>query len=47
VARQPAPAKAGVVTEPWQWFDGALCVDFRFARDLVAEIDAAGFRICR
>jgi hypothetical protein len=28
-----------VVTEPWQWIDGALCVEFRFARDLIAEID--------
>jgi len=36
-----------VVTEPWQWIDGALCVEFRFARDLIAEIDVAGLRICR
>jgi hypothetical protein len=35
-----------VVSEPWQWIDGALCVEFRFARDLIAEIDAAGFCIC-
>jgi hypothetical protein len=35
-----------VVTEPWQWIDGALCVEFRFARDLIAEIDGAGLRIC-
>ena len=44
---EPAPAKAGVVAEPWQWVEGALAVDHRFARDLVQEIAAAGFEICR
>ena len=36
-----------VVAEPGQWVDGALAVDHRFARDLVDEIAAAGFEICR
>ena len=34
-----------VVSEPWQWVQGALCVDARFARELVAEITDAGFEI--
>jgi hypothetical protein len=38
---------ANVVAEPWQWFDGALAVDHRFARDIVTEIAAAEFEICR
>ena len=36
-----------VVSEPWQWLDGALCVDPRCARDLIDEIAAAGFEISR
>ncbi len=32
-----------VVSEPWQWLGGALCVDRRYARDLTDEIAAAGF----
>ena len=36
-----------VVAEPWQWLDGALCAEHRFARDLVDEIAAAGFEISR
>ena len=32
-----------VVSEPWQWLDGALCADHRLARDLVHEIAAADF----
>ena len=36
-----------VVAEPWQWVDGALAVEPRLARDLVAEIVAAGFEISR
>ena len=32
-----------VVSEPWQWLGGALCVDRRYARDLTDEITAAGF----
>ena len=32
-----------VVSEPWQWLGGALCVDLRYARDLTDEIAAAGF----
>jgi hypothetical protein len=32
-----------VVSEPWQWLGGALCVDHRCARDLTDEIAAAGF----
>ena len=34
-----------VITEPWQWFGGALGVDHRFARDLIDGITAAGFEI--
>jgi hypothetical protein len=34
-----------VDAEPWQWLGGALCVDPRCARDLVAEIAATGFEI--
>jgi hypothetical protein len=36
-----------VVSEPWQWVQGALCVETRFARDLVLEIAQAGFEITR
>ena len=36
-----------VVSEPWQWVEGALCVETRFARDLVIEIEEAGFEITR
>ena len=36
-----------VVSEPWQWVHGALCVEARFARDLIIEIEAAGFEITR
>lgn len=32
-----------VVSEPWQWLGGALCVDPRYARDLTNAITAAGF----
>lgn len=34
-----------VVSEPWQWLGGALCVDIRGARDLIDEIAAEGFEI--
>ena len=34
-----------VVSEPWQWVEGALCVEARFARDLIIEIEQAGFKI--
>ena len=34
-----------VVSEPWQWVEGALCVEPRLARDLVIEIAEAGFEI--
>jgi hypothetical protein len=36
-----------VVSEPWQWVQGALCVEARFARDLVIEIEEAGFIVTR
>jgi hypothetical protein len=36
-----------VVSEPWQWVQGALCVEARFARDLILEIEEAGFEIAR
>ena len=34
-----------VVSEPWQWVQGALCIETRFARDLVCEIAEAGFEV--
>jgi hypothetical protein len=34
-----------VVSEPWQWVQGALCAEPRFARDLLVEVEAAGFEI--
>ena len=36
-----------VVSEPWQWVQGALCVEARFARDLLREIEEAGFEVSR
>ena len=36
-----------VVSEPWQWVQGALCVEARFARDLIIEIEEAGFEVRR
>jgi hypothetical protein len=34
-----------VVSEPWQWLGGALCVDIRCARDFIDEIATDGFEI--
>ena len=34
-----------VVAELWQWVQGALCVEASFARDLIIEIEEAGFEI--
>lgn len=36
-----------VVAEPWQWLGGALAVDHRFARDILAELVDAGFETSR
>ena len=36
-----------VVSEPWQWVGDALCVEARFARDLLIEIEQAGFVVTR
>ena len=36
-----------VVSELWQWVQGALCVDAGFARDLIIEIAEAGFEVTR
>ena len=36
-----------VVAEPWLWIQGALCVEARFARDLLLEIEQAGFVVTR
>ena len=36
-----------VLSEPWQWIQGALCVETHFARDLIIEIEEAGFEITR
>ena len=34
-----------VVSEPWQWLGGALCVDIRCAGTLIDEMAAEGFDI--
>jgi hypothetical protein len=34
-----------VVSEPWQWLGGALCVDVHCGCDLINEIAAEGFEI--
>ena len=36
---------ANIVAEPWQWVDGAVAVDPRCARDIVAELIDAGFAL--
>ena len=36
-----------VVSELWQWVQGALCVEARFARDLIIEIEQAGLTVSR
>jgi hypothetical protein len=36
-----------VVSEPWQWVQGALCVETRFTRVLVVELEEGGFEITR
>ena len=36
-----------VVSEPWQWVRDALCVEARFARDLIIEIEQAGLTVSR
>jgi hypothetical protein len=36
-----------VVSEPWQWVQGALCVETRFACYLVVELEEGGFEITR
>ena len=36
-----------VVSEPWQWVQGALCVEARFARALIVEIEQAGLTVSR
>ena len=36
-----------VVSESWQWVQGALYVEPRFARALIIEIEEAGFEITR
>lgn len=33
-----------VASEPYQWFDGSLSVDHRYAPGLREQIDEAGFR---
>jgi hypothetical protein len=35
-----------VVSEPWQWLGGALCVGHRCAGDLIDAIEIAGFDAC-
>ena len=34
-----------VQSEPWQWLGPYLCVDWRYANDLVAGLDAEGFNV--
>jgi len=36
-----------VVSELWQWVQSALCVEARFARDLIIEIEQAGLTVSR
>ena len=36
-----------VISEPWQRVDDALCAEARFARDLIIEIEQAGFVVTR
>ena len=36
---------ANLVAEPWQWLDGAVAVDHRCARDIIAALADAGFAI--
>ena len=36
---------ANIVAEPWQWFDGVVAVEYRCARDVVAELIDTGFAI--
>jgi hypothetical protein len=36
-----------VISEPWQWVQGALCIEARFARDLIIEIEQAGLTVSR
>ena len=51
VSIQPASAAArewldaNLVIEPWQWVDGAVAVEHRCARDIVAALADAGFAI--
>jgi hypothetical protein len=35
------------VSEPWQWLGGALCVDHRYAGNLIEGIADEGFDIAR
>jgi hypothetical protein len=32
-----------VGAEPWQWQGGSFCIEFRFAPDLLAALQAEGF----
>jgi len=34
-----------VQAESWQWLDGRLCVDHRFANDLAKGLCEAGFNV--
>ena len=36
-----------VASEPWQWLGGALCVDHRYAGDLIEAIADDGFDLSR
>lgn len=36
---------ANIVTEPWQWLDGAVAVDHRCARGIITALADAGFAI--
>ena len=47
MTRRGSGSPKNVVSEPWQWVQCALCVDARFARDLIKEIEEAGFEISR
>jgi hypothetical protein len=38
---------ANIMSEPWQWLGGAIAVDPRCARDIIAALADTGFAISR
>jgi hypothetical protein len=37
--------KENVSSESWQWVNGGLCVDHRYARDLIEGLVSAGMEL--